>query len=74
MGVMTCNKNGCTNIMCRTYVNKVGYICDECQESFMTHKLSIASSENQLIKNLNKWMKKEKKIRDSNSINVNQFL
>ena len=30
MGVMTCNRNGCENIMCDYYSQKYGYICYEC--------------------------------------------
>lgn len=73
MGVRTCSKNGCTNIRCRTYVDWVGYICEECQESFMTSKLSVVSSEKELIKNLNKWMKKEKKVNVGNGIDIRKF-
>lgn len=34
MGVMTCNKRGCDNILCDTYVQSVGYVCSECKEQF----------------------------------------
>lgn len=34
MGVLTCNKKGCDNIMCNTYMFDVGYICGECIEEF----------------------------------------
>lgn len=34
MGVMECNRTGCDNIMCDTYVEGIGYICGECQEGF----------------------------------------
>ena len=34
MGVMSCSRNGCHSIMCETYVNSVGYICNDCQKEF----------------------------------------
>lgn len=37
MGVMSCSKRGCDNIMCDTYVLNVGYVCYECREDFKKH-------------------------------------
>lgn len=34
MGVMTCHRHECENIMCDTYVDGVGYVCRECKEEF----------------------------------------
>ena len=31
MGVMTCYRAGCYNIMCGNYSSKYGYLCDECK-------------------------------------------
>jgi hypothetical protein len=30
MGVLYCDRNGCTNIMCDHYSHEYGYICNEC--------------------------------------------
>ena len=30
MGVLSCNRNGCTNILCHRYSPIFGYICEEC--------------------------------------------
>ena len=41
MGVMTCRRSSCDNIMCNTYITDIGYICTECQSEFkeyLTHK------------------------------------
>lgn len=32
MGVMSCNRKGCDNVMCSDYVEDVGYICSDCLE------------------------------------------
>lgn len=37
MGVMSCHRNGCTNIMCDTYVLGLGYICSDCKDEFKTY-------------------------------------
>ena len=34
MGVMTCNRQNCGNIMCDIYINDIGYICYECKNEF----------------------------------------
>ena len=34
MGVMSCNREGCNNIMCDTYIEGIGYICFDCQAEF----------------------------------------
>ena len=34
MGVLSCNKSGCENIMCDVYVPGVGYICSDCIGDF----------------------------------------
>ncbi|MFW6225469.1 MAG: hypothetical protein ACOC3V_00755 [bacterium] len=34
MGVMSCYRKNCDNIMCDTYIDDVGYICWECKEEF----------------------------------------
>ena len=30
MGVMPCSRKNCTNILCDTYIDGIGYICDSC--------------------------------------------
>ncbi len=35
MGVMSCHRHDCDNIMCNTYVYAVGYICPDCQDEFI---------------------------------------
>jgi hypothetical protein len=34
MGVMTCSRKYCNNIMCDTYISSVGYVCRDCQSEF----------------------------------------
>lgn len=35
MGVMSCSRYRCDNILCNTYVpGEIGYICEECQKEF----------------------------------------
>lgn len=34
MGVMTCDKKGCDNILCDTLIEQNYYICNECKDEF----------------------------------------
>ena len=34
MGVMSCSRTDCDNIMCDTYVEDIGYICSDCKSEF----------------------------------------
>ena len=35
MGVLSCNREECTNIMCDRYSHVYGYICNECFEELI---------------------------------------
>jgi len=35
MGVLSCNRYGCTNIMCSRLSPEYGYICDDCFEELV---------------------------------------
>lgn len=34
MSVLACGRRGCDNIMCDTYINGIGYICESCKDDF----------------------------------------
>lgn len=34
MGVMSCSRKNCDNIMCSIYVQSVGYMCSDCRSEF----------------------------------------
>jgi hypothetical protein len=34
MGVMSCNRNKCENILCDTFIDTIGYICNDCKSEF----------------------------------------
>ena len=36
MGVLSCDRNGCENIMCDYYSYEYGYICWECRNELIT--------------------------------------
>jgi hypothetical protein len=59
MGVLTCVRDGCNNIMCDTYVLAVGYICNDCKEEFKSYlyKNSIqVNSDDQIERALKEFM------------------
>ena len=45
MGVMSCYRTNCDNIMCDTYVQGVGYICSDCQSEFKEYLISKGKTE-----------------------------
>ena len=59
MGVMSCNRKSCENIMCDTYISQVGYICNDCQSEFQEQN-GGNYSHRRLIKKLEKFMCEEK--------------
>jgi len=77
MGVMSCFRKGCENIMCDTYVSGIGYICYDCKGEF-EYRYPDKYSENKLLKKLEKFMDTEKRYReikviDSSGITVYDF-
>lgn len=40
MGIMACQKNNCRNILCDTYIDDIGHICNDCKEDFKKWLLS----------------------------------
>lgn len=64
MGVKTCSRAGCGDIMCDTAIPDIGYICYSCQDEF---KAYIASkpvySEMKMLKRLKKFMDSESKLK-----------
>lgn len=34
MGVMECSRNSCKRILCDTYIDGIGYVCNDCQKEF----------------------------------------
>lgn len=54
MGVMSCSRKKCENIMCQTYIDDVGYICYECTVEFKEYlekKILNISLKVRLLKN-----------------------
>lgn len=63
MGVMTCSRRGCSNIMCDTHISGVGYVCRDCQgefEDYLTIERIPAGTENQIHNALEKFMETRK--------------
>jgi len=77
MSVKSCSRSGCNNIMCRTYVNSIGYICNECQDEFKEYlilKQIKANTEDEIIKALEKFMEiRRSDFKIDEIINVDDF-
>lgn len=78
MGVMSCSRNACGNIMCDTYVGgDIGYICYECKNEFKEYlnKQNIeVKTEYEIRTALGKFMDTEKNsFSDGNEMSVDDF-
>ncbi len=62
---MKCFRNGCDNIMCDLYLEKVGYICNDCQKEFLIKKGTFFKSKSSFFKKLIKFMDTEKVCRST---------
>ena len=74
MGVMTCSRRSCTNVMCDTYIPDVGYICDDCVKAFKETTKDIAyATEDAITDRLHDFMVTSK---DSSGVpmSVDRFL
>lgn len=72
MGVMSCSRASCENIMCDTYVEKIGYICWECKEEFKTFfdaDSYVNLTEGKILTELEKFMKHPKTSSETTTIN-----
>ena len=77
MGVMSCSRKDCENIMCRTHVDGVGYICDECESEFKEYiekKGLHLDIEGQIKRELDKFMNTSKDLYvEGKEISVDDF-
>lgn len=65
MGIMSCIKSGCDNIMCDCYVPSVGYICILCQSEFYRHIQEnniILTTEEGLVSELKQFVQNKKPV------------
>lgn len=63
MGVLSCARPSCSNIMCDTYVETVGYVCSECQNEFneyLEHKNLTPHTDYEFTLNLRVFMETDK--------------
>lgn len=77
MGVMSCSRRECNNIMCDTYVDSVGYVCNDCKEEFKEYLQKMGFSpktEGQITKEVEKFMATSKgSYAEGNEISVDDF-
>jgi hypothetical protein len=78
MGVMTCSRRDCNEIMCDTYIQEVGYICNDCKSDF--HKYceetgANPDNEHDIKEELKDFMKESKTefVESRNKMTINEF-
>jgi hypothetical protein len=77
MGVMSCSRKECDNIMCDTYVDSVGYICNDCKSEFKEYLQKEGlnpKTEGQITKEIEKFMATSKdSYIDGNETSIDEF-
>ncbi len=76
MGVLACNKNNCSHIMCDTYIDDIGYICNDCKEDFKKWLLTLRTApktEEAYKKCLKQFMDMKKMGRQESIESVDEF-
>lgn len=76
MGVMSCNRKGCENIMCDTYIPEIGYLCWECEKEFKAGVVKSApETEFEIRHQLRHFIgtEKQEEQQKENEIDVDRF-
>ena len=70
MGVMSCSRKDCENILCDTYIPEVGYLCSGCIEKFKELYSNNKMTNGEIIEALQTFISIPRMYRDTpNSIN-----
>ena len=70
---MPCHRKDCDNIMCKTYIEGVGTICDECKSEFINlHKTEFISFK-EIRKALIVFIETEKDFHPEKGVTVYEF-
>lgn len=74
MGVLSCDRLGCNNIMCDILVPEVGYMCYECVSEFKQYaKSANPQTQGELIVLLKKFMGIRREDLDTTPVDIDQF-
>lgn len=76
MGVMSCYRKNCDNIMCDTYVLGIGYVCNDCKNQFKTYlerKGLNPKTMSEIHEELEVFMKIPKTEEDDREATIDQF-
>jgi hypothetical protein len=77
MGVMSCFRKDCDNVMCDTYVQSVGYVCRDCISEFkkyLEQNNLNPTTEGKISEELKKFMDTSKDTYvDGKEISVDDF-
>lgn len=77
MGVRSCFRPKCENILCDTYIDSVGYICYECENEFKEFIEKMGDKPNtkySILRELKKFMDTEKDTyTEGKEMDVNEF-
>lgn len=70
MGVMSCSRKDCENILCDTYIPEVGYLCSGCIEEFKELYSNKKMTNGEIIEAMKAFISIPRMYRDTpNSLN-----
>ena len=72
MGVMSCSRKECENILCDTYIPEVGYLCSGCIEEFKELYSNNKMTNGEIIEALQTFISIPRMYRDTPN-NLNDF-
>jgi transposase-like protein len=74
---MSCSRRGCSNVMCDTYINDIGYVCHDCQKEFqlfLDENNKNPKNANEIHDELEKFMETtSRKNYDSGELSIDEF-
>jgi actin-related protein len=77
MGVMSCKRRYCTNVMCDTHIETIGYVCFDCQKEFekwLEKNEANPKTQQEIVAYLDKFMNTDKnEFDDENQISISEF-
>lgn len=73
MGVIQCNRKGCTEIMCQTQIPGIGNICYDCKKEFTDQMSYQELPEREMFSKLREFMNTEREQGSDEQVNAWNF-
>ena len=71
---MPCSRNGCDNILCDTYINNHGYICNNCLSELIQLNSGKQHTKSEWDEVISNFMKTNQKKEDKTILSLDDFI